>query len=48
MRVRSATTRTTPMKHLGLNLVGLNLAIPSAVRFGFRYRAIYLACAANL
>jgi hypothetical protein len=35
--------RASPMKHLGLNL-----AIPSAVRFGFRYQAIYLACAANL
>jgi hypothetical protein len=43
MRARSVTLRASPMKHLGLNL-----AIPSAVRFGFRYPAICLACAANL
>jgi hypothetical protein len=43
MRARSATMRASPMKH-----PGLNLAIPSAVRFGFRHQAIYLACAANL
>jgi hypothetical protein len=35
--------RALPLKHLGLNL-----AIPYAVRFGFRYPAICLGCAANL
>jgi hypothetical protein len=35
--------RASPMKHLDLNL-----GDPVCRPIGFRYRAIYLACAANL